>query len=275
MTQLDEIIATGVPILASKMPIFSDKELAVRISSHFSPHVSQFPSQVLIFPSIFSQFWAQAAPIESRLRAKEATAQENLRAEMALMKTPALRQRAIELGVATVDLDSAANDRDGSSFPVFPRVFPVCFLCIFVCFRLIFARFWPALVGLIMGSTPVRLRVLQLQSEYKQLVLDRVVQGQSFPPSWFLPARTRNHLSEHYDSTLLSDQPRLKGNPTWGGPMQQPLWDEGWLLTSLWTRLDEGVVYGPIYLILIALAVISPVLIYTRGSRPNTPMVAT
>ena len=176
-------------------------------------------------------------PKDIVLRKAEADAREDLKQEIKTMRPAALHQRAIELGVSPKDLEDAGKVDEND---------------------------WH-----------YKLKVLHLQKEYRRVVVERVVQGESLPPGWFQPERTRSHMKK-LTAGFFKHQPVLRGHPVWGGPVQKPfLTEKYWLLSSLWHNLDERRVYVPIYFILVALAVLSPIVIFRAGSRTDTAVAST
>jgi hypothetical protein len=85
------------------------------------------------------------------------------------------------------------------------------------------------------------------------------------------PDTTKNLgvLVEELD--LLRGQPRLHGHPVWGAPSQRLQWDERWLYWWVWRNLDcRGVCY-PVYIVFVALASLSPEIVYNHGHYGSTP----
>ncbi len=234
-----------VPIAWKDVQSFRQKisKLDAILSSTLPMHADQIP--------LFTDKELMAAPVcldtpvltggSTMLREAEAEARKRLKQEVQTMLRKgdlnALRRRAIELGVSQKELERVSTaDADDWHY---------------------------------------KLKVLQLQAEYKRVVLERAVQGESLPPGWFVPAHTRQHMSE-LAAGFFKHQPTLPGDKVWGGPLQEPSWTERrWLLSPLWQKLDEWYVYIPIYLILVALAVVSPVLIFRAGMRSDTPVSST
>lgn len=235
-----------VPIAWKDVQSFRQKisKLDAILSSNPKPiHADQIP--------VFTDKELMAAPVcldtpvltggSTMLREAEAEARERLKQEVKTMlrkgDLTALRRRAFELGVSQKELERVTTaDADDWHY---------------------------------------KLKVLQLQAEYKRVVSERVVQGESLPPGWFVPAHTRQNMSDLV-AGLFKRRPTLPGDKVWGGPLQEPSCTERhWLLSPLWQKLDEWYVYIPIYLILVALAVVSPVLIFQAGKRSDTHVSST